>query len=171
MWIIEIRKTVSACKSVFAFLIRLVYSPAMQEIWVQSLGWEDPLEKEMATHSSILALKIPWMEDPGRLQSLWSPRVRAISLSKCTCKPQAKLWSKKVCFLAGVYPCLVFSSSNTWQTPVCWQVSTGDFLSLYSNSLPLLNTFSARGLVLDVIGNRKNRLCSLLARIFTSARK
>ena len=42
--------------------------PAMQETWVQSLSWEDPLEKEMATHSSTLAWKIPWMEEPGRLQ-------------------------------------------------------------------------------------------------------
>ena len=40
---------------------------AMQETWVQSLGWEDPLEKGMATHFSILACKIPWTEDPGRL--------------------------------------------------------------------------------------------------------
>ena len=48
----------------------------MQETWVQSLGWEDPLEKEMATHSSILAWKIPWMEEPGRLQSMGSKRVR-----------------------------------------------------------------------------------------------
>ena len=38
-----------------------------QEIWVQSLDWEDPLEKEMATHSSILAWKIPWVEEPGEL--------------------------------------------------------------------------------------------------------
>ena len=44
--------------------------PAMQEIWVQSLGWEDPLEKEMATHSSILAWRTPWTEEPGRLQSM-----------------------------------------------------------------------------------------------------
>ena len=42
----------------------------MQETWDRSLGWEDPLEKEMATHSSILAWKIPWMEEPGRLQSM-----------------------------------------------------------------------------------------------------
>ena len=41
--------------------------PAMQETWVQSLGWEDPLEDEMATHSSILAWRIPWTEEPGRL--------------------------------------------------------------------------------------------------------
>ena len=41
--------------------------PAMQETWIQSLGQEDPLEKEMATHSDILAWKITWMEEPGRL--------------------------------------------------------------------------------------------------------
>ena len=49
--------------------------PTMQEIQVQSLGQEDPLEKGMATHSSILAWRIPWTEDPGRLQSVWSERV------------------------------------------------------------------------------------------------
>ena len=46
--------------------------PPVRETWVQSLGWEDPLKKEMATHSSTLAWKIPWMEKPGRLQSMWS---------------------------------------------------------------------------------------------------
>ena len=53
--------------------------PAMQEMlefWVQFLGWEDPLEKGMPTHSSILAWRIPWMEEPGRLQSIGSQRVR-----------------------------------------------------------------------------------------------
>ena len=49
--------------------------PAMWKTWVQSLGQEDPLEKEMATHFSILAWKIPWMEEPGRLQSMGSQRV------------------------------------------------------------------------------------------------
>ena len=49
--------------------------PTMQETGVQSLGQEDLLEKEMATHSSILAWKIPWMEEPGRLQSMGSQRV------------------------------------------------------------------------------------------------
>ena len=43
---------------------------AVQETWVRSLGWEDPLEKEMATHSSILAWRIPWTEEPGGLQSM-----------------------------------------------------------------------------------------------------
>ena len=50
--------------------------PAMCETWVRSLGREDPLEKEMATHSSILAWRIPWTEEPGELQSTGSQRVR-----------------------------------------------------------------------------------------------
>ena len=50
--------------------------PAMRETRVQFLGWEDPLETEMAIHSSTLAWKIPWMEEPDRLQSMGSQRVR-----------------------------------------------------------------------------------------------
>ena len=50
--------------------------PTMQETGVQSLGWEHLLEKEIATPSSILAWKIPWTEEPGRLQSMGSQRVR-----------------------------------------------------------------------------------------------
>ena len=49
--------------------------PAVQETGVRSLGWEDPLEKEMVTHSSTLAWKILWTEEPGRLQSMGSQRV------------------------------------------------------------------------------------------------
>ena len=55
---------------------RLKHLPAMRETWVQSLGWEDTLEKEMATHSSILAWRIPWLEEPGGLQSMGLQRVR-----------------------------------------------------------------------------------------------
>ena len=47
-----------------------------KETWVQSLGQEDPLEEGMATHSSILAWRIPWTEEPGRLQSMWSQKNR-----------------------------------------------------------------------------------------------
>ena len=54
---------------------RVKHLPTMQETQVRSLGWEDPLEKEMATHSSTLAWKIPWTEKPGRLQSMGSQRV------------------------------------------------------------------------------------------------
>ena len=55
---------------------RLKHLPGMLETWVRSLGREDPLEKEMATHSSTLAWKIPWTEEPCRLQSMGSQRVR-----------------------------------------------------------------------------------------------
>ena len=54
---------------------RLKCLPGMQETQVQSLGWEDPLEKEMATHSSTFAWRIPWRKEPGRLQSMGSQRV------------------------------------------------------------------------------------------------
>ena len=59
-----------------SLVARLVKNPlAMQETWVLSLGWEDPLEKGKATHSSILAWRIPWTEGPGRLQSMGLQRV------------------------------------------------------------------------------------------------
>ena len=54
---------------------RLKRLPAVRETWVRSLGWEDPLEKEMTTHFSILAWRIPWTEEPGGLQSMGSQRV------------------------------------------------------------------------------------------------
>ena len=54
---------------------RLKCLPAMWETWVQSLGWKDSLEKEMTTHSSILAWRIPWTEEPSGLQSKGSQRV------------------------------------------------------------------------------------------------
>ena len=62
----------------FGFLVaqKVNYLPVIQETWVQSQDQEDPLEKEIATHSSTLAWKIPWMEEPGRLQSMGSQRVR-----------------------------------------------------------------------------------------------
>ena len=60
-----------------SLLVQMVKNlPAMQETWVQPLGWEDPLEKGKATHSSILAWKIPWTEGPGGIQSMGSQRVR-----------------------------------------------------------------------------------------------
>ena len=54
---------------------RLKRLPIMRETWVRSLGWEDLLEEEMAAHSSILAWRIPWTEEPGGLQSMESQRV------------------------------------------------------------------------------------------------
>ena len=70
--------------------------PAMWETQVQSLGWEDPLEKEMATDSSTLAWKSPWTEEPGRLQSMGSQRVghdSATSLSLSLSTQPWALWA------------------------------------------------------------------------------
>ena len=61
--------------SIFPLAQTVKLLPTMQETQVQSLGWEDPLEKEVATHSSTLAWKIPWMEEPGRLHSMGPQRV------------------------------------------------------------------------------------------------
>ena len=62
--------------SVLRLVAQMVkHLPTVQETQVQALGREDPLEKEMATHSSILAWRIPWTEEPGRLQSMGSQRV------------------------------------------------------------------------------------------------
>ena len=60
--------------------------PVMQEMQVQFLGWEDTQEKEMATHSSILAWRSPWTEEPGRLQSIGLQRVRDDLVTKTTTK-------------------------------------------------------------------------------------
>ena len=70
--------------SIQAFLVAQSVKnlPAMQETWVQSLGQEDLLEKEMATHSWILVWEIPWTEEPGRLQSTGSQRVRQYLVTK-----------------------------------------------------------------------------------------
>ena len=79
----------------------------MQETQVQSLGWEDPLEKEMASHSSILAWRIPWTEEPGGPQSMGSQRVghdRATSFSLLLCARKAgvgevNFYDLDVCYL------------------------------------------------------------------------
>ena len=83
--------------------------PAMRETRVWSLGWEDPLEKEIATHSSILAWKIPWTEEPGRLQSMGSQRVRhdwATSLHL--------IWLSRHFPEPGLNPDLHFPNVLTW---------------------------------------------------------
>ena len=68
-----LRLTDLNCISLAAQMVKRLLT--MQETWIRSLGQEDPLEKEMATHSSTLAWKIPEMEEPGRLQSMWLQRV------------------------------------------------------------------------------------------------
>ena len=61
-------------------------------VWVRSLGWEDPLEKEMATYSSILAWKIPWTEEPGRLPSIGLQRIRHGLVAKQQQTPILSYW-------------------------------------------------------------------------------
>ena len=83
------KNTVLSCTGLGAldrFLVaQMVRSlPAMQETWVWSLGQEDPLEKEMTTHSNILAWKIPWTEEPGRLKSMGSQRIWHDWVYMCT---------------------------------------------------------------------------------------
>ena len=68
--------------------------PSMWETWIQSLGQEDPLEQEMVTHSSTLAWKVPWMEEPGRLQSIGSQRESKEELKSLLMK--VKVESEKV---------------------------------------------------------------------------
>ena len=68
---------------------RLKLLPPMWETWVRSLGREDPLEKEMAIHSSTLAGKIPWTEEPGRLQSTGSQRVGDDGVTSLQCKTKS----------------------------------------------------------------------------------
>ena len=68
--------TVAQVILVTSLVAQTVKRPSMmRETWVRSLGWEDPLEKEMAIHSSTIAWKIPWTEAPGRLRSMGSQRV------------------------------------------------------------------------------------------------
>jgi len=68
---------ISGIGAQFPFWPFIIKNPsAMWETWVRSLGWEDPLEKGTATHSSILAWRIPWAEEPGRLHSMGLQRVR-----------------------------------------------------------------------------------------------
>ena len=82
---------------------RVKNPPAMRETWVQSLGWEDHLEEGMAIHSSILAWRMPWTEEPGGLQSLGSQRVgqteRVSTQSLQPCPPQPYQYPVAACFL------------------------------------------------------------------------
>ena len=73
MWSFSLNNNFSALYSLVAQSVKNL--PPVQETWVRSLGWEGPLEEVTATHSSILAWRIPWKEEPGRLQSMQSQRV------------------------------------------------------------------------------------------------
>ena len=87
--------------------------PAMQKTWVQSLSWEDPLEKGIATHSSILAWRIPWTEEPGRLQFLGSQGIR-------------HNWATfTFTFLTSVHD--HWKNHSYDYMDLCWQIDVSDF--------------------------------------------
>ena len=76
IYIFFFKNILSHCGYQASLLVQMVkHLSAIWETWAQSLDWEDPLENEMVTHSSTLAWKIPWMEEPGRLQSMGSQRI------------------------------------------------------------------------------------------------
>ena len=77
MVVYNIVNTLNATELRASLVAQLIKNlPAMQETWIWFLGWEDPLEKGTATHSSVLAWRIPWTEELGRLQSMGSQRVK-----------------------------------------------------------------------------------------------
>ena len=105
--------------------------PAVQETWVQSLGWEDPQAKGMATHSNILARRIPWTEEPGKLQSMGLQRVRHdwatnIFISWMCCSTM----SRSVSGIKTI-PCAQhFQPGNQEREPTTWS-----FLCSFLNTL------------------------------------
>ena len=99
---------------------RLKPLPAMQETWVRYLGWEDPLEKEMATHSRTLAWRIPWREKPGRLQYMGSQRVRHDWATSHTLRNQYCFhlkWTLSFNIFLSFYPWLDFLKKSF---KICW---------------------------------------------------
>ena len=123
---------------------RLNHLPAMWETRIRSLGWEVPLEKEMATHSSILAWRIPWMEEPGGLQSTGSQRVGhdwATSLSFFLSFFASvtnewifvEVWTVFgiVLFGIGMKTDLFQSYGHCWVLQICWHIECSTFMASY----------------------------------------
>ena len=128
--------------------------PAMKEIQVQSPGWKDPLEEEMATHSSILAWRIPWTEQPGGLQSMGSQRVRHdwaantstfIYMCVCVCVHCSLL---TLTLSPGFYfscACMLSCFNHVWLFVTLWTVAHQAALSIgfsrqeYWSGLPFLS--------------------------------
>ena len=91
----------------------------MQETQVLSLGWEDPSEKETATHSSTLSWKIPWTEEPGRLQSMGSQRVRHDwATSLFFSKTQDKVYIGYICYLSGLHVFKMLLPEGDWMPTI-----------------------------------------------------
>ena len=84
--------------------------PAMQKTWVHPVGWEDPLEKGMATHSTVLAWRIPWIEEPGghRVAKHWT------QLKRLSMHVKQIYNLGQVIYSESGFPCLKIRSKNTW---------------------------------------------------------
>ena len=119
---------------------RLKHLPGMRETRVRSLGQEDPLEKEMATHFSTLAWRIPWKEEPGRLQSIGSQRVRhdwATSLSFYfnQVKNLIVIFCSTCSFLAGVLiPVMYFTFQR--HSPPIWYIPKAVYFAWWKYQYP-----------------------------------
>ena len=93
--------------------------PTMRETRVWSLGWEDPSEKEIATHSSTLSWKIPWTEEPGRLQSMGSQRVgHDWATSLFFSKTQDKVYIGYICYLSGLHVFRMLLPEGDWMPTI-----------------------------------------------------
>ena len=116
---------VTSSKRSFLVAQTVKHLPTMRETQVWSLGWEDPLEKEMATHSSTLAWKIPWTEEPGRLQSMGSQRVQhdwatSLSSKRAYAIPRATTPRAPDLQQSTVDPYLLRRHSNTVLSQSLW---------------------------------------------------
>ena len=116
----------------------------MRETWVQSLGQEDPLEKEMATHSSPLAWRIPWMEEPGGLQSMGLQRVGhdwATSLSLFAIRVGSSVYLRLLIFLLTILipACASFSPAFHMMYSAYKLNKQGDNIQPWLTPFPILN--------------------------------
>ena len=116
-----------------AFAGSVVMQPT-QERWVRSLGWEDFLKEEMATHSSILAWKIPWAEEPGRLQPTGSSRVGHDWVTECTrarahTHTHTYLYKDYIMCYCSCWPSTLLERSSGWRAEVKHSVLKGQKLA------------------------------------------
>ena len=137
--------------------------PAMRETWVRSLGWEDPLEKEMATHSSTLAWKIPWTEETCRLQSMGSQRIGhdwatslkvASTISYACVGDQKKAINSNSYFQWSLWGLREGISAKHWMHSSGSVEVTTDWLALCLNSLAHHFTWLRLGLSHPVSHNK-----------------
>ena len=137
--------------------------PAMQETRGQSLGWEVPLEKGMATHSSILAWRIPWTEKPGRLQSMGSQRVRH-DWATNTC---AHLLRTAI-FLSQIRPHLSLKSCKSWILVISIRMPCRHLKPCKSvTKVPIFHQDNRNSIFL--VAQTKETLCSFLMTVFKTA--